>query len=66
MPVMSQAEARKIAEGFLDIARSVPLLRDAVTQWILPSLEIFESGRPLPAPVIVAARVSLPSDRSFV
>jgi hypothetical protein len=53
-------------EGFLDIARSAPVLREAVTQWILPSLEIFESGKPLPAPVIVAARVSLPSDRSFV
>ena len=53
-------------EGFLDIARSAPLLRDAVTQWIVPNLEIFEGGRPLPSPVIVAARVSLPSDRSFV
>ncbi|MEX1128983.1 MAG: HupE/UreJ family protein [Vicinamibacterales bacterium] len=53
-------------EGFLDIARSAPVLRDAVTQWILPSLEIFEGSRPLPAPAILAARASLPSDRSFV
>ena len=53
-------------EGFLDIARSAPALRDAVTQWMLPSLEIFERGKLLPAPVIAAARVSLPSDRSFV
>jgi hypothetical protein len=53
-------------EGFLDIGRAESMLHDAVTQWILPNLELFEEGRPVPAPTIVAARVSLPSDRSFV
>lgn len=53
-------------EGFLDIARSAPVLRDAVTQWIVPNLEIFEGNGPLPAPTILAARASLPSDRSLV
>ncbi|HJR57890.1 MAG TPA: HupE/UreJ family protein [Vicinamibacterales bacterium] len=52
--------------GSLDIARAEPMLRDAVTQWILPNLEIHEAGVRLQAATIVAARVSLPSDRSFV
>lgn len=52
-------------DGFLDVARSEPALREAVAQWILPDLELFEDGRALPPPVIVRARASLPSDRSF-
>jgi hypothetical protein len=53
-------------EGFLDIAQSAPVLRDAVTQWIVPNLEVFAGDRPLPAPAILATRASVPSDRSFV
>jgi len=53
-------------EGFLDIGRAEPPLRDAVTQWVLPGLEILEAGERLPPGTIAAVRVSLPSDRSFV
>ncbi len=53
-------------DGFLDLGRAEPALRAAITQWILPNLVIFEDGRPLPAATIVAARASLPADRSFV
>lgn len=53
-------------EGFLDIGRAEPMLRDAVTQWIVPALELFEAGQALPAPSVTATRVSLPSDRSFL
>jgi hypothetical protein len=52
-------------DGFLEIAENEPLLGDAVAQWILPDLRLLESGRMLPTPRIVAARISLPSNRAF-
>jgi HupE/UreJ protein len=54
------------ARGFLDMRSADPALRAAVTQWILPGLQIFEDGRAVPPARIAAARISLPSDRSFV
>lgn len=53
-------------EGMLDVSRMEPALDDAVVRWIVPSLDIFEADARLGAPGIAAARVSLPSDRSFV
>jgi hypothetical protein len=55
-----------LRDGFLDVAASDVALLDGVGQWILPDLRIFENGRPLGKPTAVRARVSLPSDRSFV
>ena len=51
--------------GYLDIDQADPLLRDATKLWIADELHVYENGAPLPAPTIVATRVSLPSDRSF-
>ena len=51
--------------GFVDLARAAAPLRDATTLWLVQSIDLFEEGAPLPAPQIVAARVSLPSDPSF-
>ncbi len=51
--------------GYLDLARTAPLLPDAARLWIAGSIELRENGRLLPDPRIVATRVSLPSDRSF-
>jgi hypothetical protein len=51
--------------GYLDIAQADPLLRDATKLWIADELHVYENGAALPAPSIVATRVSLPSDRSF-
>lgn len=51
-------------DGNLDVARAMTPLRDGVTQWILPSLELRENGVLLP-PRIAALRVSMPSDRAF-
>jgi hypothetical protein len=51
--------------GYLDLARVEPSLREAVGLWIAGELELYENDVHLPAPRIVAARVSLPSDRSF-
>lgn len=49
----------------LDLPRLDPLLSDAARTWLVPALAIFEDGRALGAPEIVAVRVALPSDRSF-
>jgi hypothetical protein len=53
-------------DGFLEISKAESLLLDAVAQWILPDLRVFEDGRVLSAPTMADARISLPSDRSFV
>jgi hypothetical protein len=54
------------AQGFLDISKSDPLLRQAATTWLADYLTLYEGDTPLDAPRISAIRVSLPSDRSFV
>ena len=51
--------------GYLDLARVGPLLDDAARLWIAGSLALVENGRRLDPPRLIAARVSLPSDRSF-
>ena len=51
--------------GFLDLGRADASLRTAAITWIAGSVEVFENDGRLPAPRLVAARVSLPSDRSF-
>ena len=51
--------------GFLDLARMDASVRTAAITWIANSIEVFENDAALAAPRIVAARVSLPSDRSF-
>lgn len=50
--------------GYLDIARTTPLLRDAAKVWIADYVEMYEGDRRLGGGV-AAAVVSLPSDRSF-
>jgi hypothetical protein len=52
--------------GFLDLSRVDPFLRDAALLWIAGSIEMNEDNVRLDAPRLIAARVSLPSDRSFV
>jgi hypothetical protein len=51
--------------GYLDIARATPLLSDAARVWLADDLHLYENDAPLGDARIVAARVSLPSDRSF-
>jgi len=53
------------ATGFLDLARIDPVLRDAATLWIGDYVKVFEGDNPLGKPDVLAARVSLPSDKSF-
>jgi hypothetical protein len=52
-------------DGYLDIERAQPLLRDAAKVWLANDLEMYEGDRALPEPAIVATKVALPSDRSF-
>jgi HupE / UreJ protein len=51
--------------GYLEVGRLDDLLHDAAKIWIADCVRLYENDVPLPAPRIVAARVSLPSDRSF-
>jgi hypothetical protein len=51
--------------GYLDLGQADSVLRDAAILWIADYVELYENGERLGDPEIVAARVSLPSDRSF-
>jgi hypothetical protein len=51
--------------GYLDLPRVDASLRQAASLWIADPVELYEDDVRLSPPRIVAARVSLPSDRSF-
>src|SRR4051812_6937230 len=51
--------------GFLDFSRVDTALRDAAMLWLRDEIELYEGDARLPRPRLVAARVSLESDRSF-
>jgi hypothetical protein len=51
--------------GYLDLARVDASLQHAAKLWIADPVALYEDDVRLPSPRIVAARVSLPSDRSF-
>jgi len=51
--------------GYLDLEKVAPLLPDAATLWISDFVEVYEGGRRLPKPRVLATQVSLESDRSF-
>ena len=52
--------------GYLDFARLAEQPHNAARLWIADYIRIYEDGRELPEETILATRVSLPSDRSFV
>jgi hypothetical protein len=52
-------------QGYLDLARADRVLRDAATLWIGDYVQLYEGETPLGQAQVLAARVSLPSDRSF-
>jgi hypothetical protein len=51
--------------GFLDLARVDQVARDAAILWIGDFVKVYEGDRLLGRPEVAAARVSLPSDKSF-
>jgi len=65
LPAMQDMTVPMREQGYLDLARVDTVLRDAVAIWIVDSVKLYEGERLLPTPELVAARVSLPSDRSF-
>jgi hypothetical protein len=52
--------------GYLDLRTVEPMLPGAAALWIAGFIEVYEDNFRLSNPQIVATRVSLPSDRSFV
>lgn len=65
LEAMRDIEFPLLGPGYLDLTRVEPLLGDAARLWIAGYVTLFEDGTPLGDPRIAAARVSLPSDRSF-
>jgi hypothetical protein len=51
--------------GYLEISRADAALRGAAQTWLLDGFTAYENDRPLPPLSLIAARVSLPSDRAF-
>jgi HupE / UreJ protein len=52
--------------GYLDLERASALLPDAATLWISDAVDLYENDSLLAKPRVMATRVSLPSDRSFI
>ena len=53
--------------GYLDLDRTAGMLPAVSTLWLSDFIELYEDNRPLPKkPGVIAARVSLDSDRSFI
>jgi len=65
LKAMRDIEFPRRGPGYLDLARTAPLLHDASTLWISDFLEFYEGEARLPKPNVVATRISLPSDKSF-
>jgi HupE / UreJ protein len=66
LEAMRDMEFPQRGPGYLDVTHADRELRDAARLWIAGYVELYENGRRLGDGDILAARVSLPSDRSFV
>ncbi|MEZ5419762.1 MAG: HupE/UreJ family protein [Vicinamibacterales bacterium] len=65
LKAMRDMDIPQRANGFLDLSRIGPTLEDAAFLWIADFVQLYEDGELLPKPRVAAARVSLPSDKSF-
>lgn len=65
LTAMREVDIPKRGPGYLDLARADAALRTAATLWIADNVDLYEDGNKLAYPVVVDARVSLPSDKSF-
>jgi len=66
LKAMRDIEFPEREPGYLDLARTDALLPDAATLWISEFIEIYENDIRLSKPQVIATRVSLQSDRSFI
>ena len=64
LEAMQDIEWPTFGPGYLDLARANPPLRNAAAVWLQRDIGLYENGRRLPLE-LVAARASIPSDRSF-
>jgi hypothetical protein len=65
LAAMQEVDFPRRGPGYLDIDRADAALETAAKLWIADNAEVYEGETRLPYPRIAAARVSLPSDRSF-
>jgi HupE / UreJ protein len=65
LAAMQEVDFPRRGPGYLDLPHADAALRTAANQWLADKLSVFEDEQRLPYPQLVAARVSLPSDRSF-
>jgi hypothetical protein len=65
LEAMQDIDFPTFGPGYLDIARADAALRNAALLWLADDLEVYEHGQRLGPPRLVAARASIPSDRSF-
>lgn len=66
LEAMRDVEFALRGPGYLDVARSDALMRDAAKIWVADGLTVFADGTPLGAAHITAVRASLPSDGAFL
>jgi hypothetical protein len=66
LAAMRDVEFPERSDGFLDLTRVDRSLRDATMLWVAGSVDVYEGSTLLGVPQIIDARVSLPSDRSFL
>ena len=65
MSALREVDFPKRGPGYLIISKADEALRNATKLWLIDSLDFYENDTRLPAPRIIQARVSLPSDTSF-
>jgi hypothetical protein len=65
LAAMNEAEFPTRGPGYLDLSRADEALRGATKLYLTDNITVTENDVPLPAPRVVRARVSLPSDKSF-
>jgi hypothetical protein len=66
LEAMQDIEFPTFGSGYLDIARADTALRNAALVWLADDIEVYAGEQRLGPARLVAARASIPSDRSFV
>ena len=65
LKTMRDVEFPERAQGYLDLDRVDPTLREAASLWVSDFIDVYEGETRLPKPRVVDTRLSLESDPSF-
>ncbi len=65
LAALQEVDFPRRGPGYLDLPHADAALRTAANQWLADNLSVFEADQRLAYPKLVAARASLPSDKSF-